>query len=84
MYLHDWYGNMGYQVALTPQHVQGIMMEIDHDFKGHFDRQELHNYLRKVWNQPQQMVPNYQQQQPMQMPQQRPQVIVIKGKNVNW
>ena len=39
MYLHDWYGNMGHNVVLTPQHVQGTMLQMDYDIIGYITKE---------------------------------------------
>ena len=83
-YLQDWYANMGYQIQVTQQMAQSVMMQIDANSDGVISREELFYAMKRMWETPQQYIPNYQPAQQQYYPQQRPTVIVIKGKKVNW
>ena len=82
-YLQDWYMNSGYNAQVTPDQVRQMMMQFDPNFDGHITKPELHMAMVRMGSAPQQYVQSYQPIQNFQH-QQRPTVIIIKGKNVNY
>ena len=83
-FIMDWYANFGAQVQMTPQQCIQIMKSMDPNFDGHITKQELHMAMVRMGSNPQPYVQSYQPMPNYQMPQQRPTIIVIKGKNVSY
>ena len=83
-FISDWYANHGVQVQMTQHQAIEIMKTMDPNFDGHITKQELHMAMARMGQNPQPYVQAYQPMPNHQPMQQRPTVIIVKGKNVTW